>query len=47
MLAGAYYGMEGIPKRWLKKMDQKVIGEIERLTERLVAASPAGSNLMM
>lgn len=47
MLAGAYYGMEGIPKRWLKKMDQKVIGEIEKLTERLVAASPAGSRWMM
>jgi len=42
MLAGAYYGMESIPKRWIKKMDGKVLSEIEILTERLVAASPAG-----
>lgn len=40
MLAGAYYGMEAIPKRWIKKMDQKVIGEIETLAKRLVTASP-------
>lgn len=42
MLAGAYYGMEAIPKRWLKKMDAKVIAEIENVVERLVAESPAG-----
>ena len=42
MLAGAYYGMDSIPQRWLKKMDKKVISEIETLTERLIAASPLG-----
>lgn len=42
MLAGAYYGMEAIPKRWLKKMDNSVIAEIEIVVERLIAASPAG-----
>ncbi|MDD2897444.1 MAG: ADP-ribosyl-[dinitrogen reductase] hydrolase [Desulfuromonadaceae bacterium] len=42
MLAGAYYGMEGIPKRWIKKMDAKVIAEIEIVAERLIAESPAG-----
>jgi ADP-ribosyl-[dinitrogen reductase] hydrolase len=42
MLAGAYYGMEGIPKRWIKKMDPKVIAEIEVLVECLIAASPMG-----
>lgn len=42
MLAGAYYGMEGIPQRWQKKMDRAVIAEIESVTEKLVAASPAG-----
>ena len=42
MLAGAYYGMGDIPQRWLKKMDKKVISEIEILTGRLVAASPVG-----
>jgi ADP-ribosyl-[dinitrogen reductase] hydrolase len=42
MLAGAYFGMEGIPRRWLKKMDKKVIAEIDTLAGRLIAASPAG-----
>ncbi|MSN25010.1 MAG: ADP-ribosyl-[dinitrogen reductase] hydrolase [Geobacter sp.] len=40
MLAGAYYGMEGIPQRWLKKMDKGVITEIEIVTDKLLAASP-------
>jgi ADP-ribosyl-[dinitrogen reductase] hydrolase len=44
MLAGAYYGMEAIPKRWLRKVDPKVISEIELLVERLMAASPAGKH---
>ncbi|KAA0891780.1 ADP-ribosyl-[dinitrogen reductase] hydrolase [Oryzomonas rubra] len=43
MLAGAYYGMEGIPQRWLKKVDRNVISEINMLAGRLIAASPAGS----
>jgi ADP-ribosyl-[dinitrogen reductase] hydrolase len=44
MLAGAYYGMGGIPKRWYRKVDQKVIAEIERLTVQLINASPLGGN---
>lgn len=42
MLAGAYYGMDAIPKRWIKKMDTKVIAEIERMVEKLISESPAG-----
>jgi ADP-ribosyl-[dinitrogen reductase] hydrolase len=42
MLAGAYYGREGIPLRWLKRLDKKIIAEAEDLALRLVAASPAG-----
>ena len=42
MLAGAYYGMDSIPQRWLKKMDRKGISEIEVLADRLVLASPLG-----
>ena len=42
MLAGAYYGMEAIPKRWITKMDGKVITEIERIVERLIFESPVG-----
>ncbi len=40
MLAGAYYGMEDIPKRWLKKMDRSVIDEVSTLAEQLVRLSP-------
>lgn len=42
MLAGAYYGMDSIPPRWLKKMDKKVMAEVDDMARRLVAASPAG-----
>jgi ADP-ribosyl-[dinitrogen reductase] hydrolase len=42
MLAGAYYGLESIPKRWLKKMDPKLLRELEEHADRLVMASPAG-----
>ena len=42
MLAGAYYGEEAIPKRWLKKMDRKLMDEIAILAERLVMLSPLG-----
>jgi ADP-ribosyl-[dinitrogen reductase] hydrolase len=44
MLAGAYYGMEGIPRRWIKRMDKGVIAEIEAVTDKLVAASPLGAS---
>jgi ADP-ribosyl-[dinitrogen reductase] hydrolase len=40
MLAGAYYGMENIPKRWLKKMDRTVLAEVTALAEQLVRLSP-------
>jgi ADP-ribosyl-[dinitrogen reductase] hydrolase len=43
MLAGAYYGMESIPRRWLKKMDRKVVDEVTMLAEQLVALSPWGA----
>ena len=45
MLAGAYYGMEAIPKRWIKKLDSRVLAEIEQQAVRLVAASPLGRTL--
>jgi ADP-ribosyl-[dinitrogen reductase] hydrolase len=44
MLAGAYYGMEGIPRRWYRKMDPKVMAEIELLTDKLISASPLGGS---
>jgi ADP-ribosyl-[dinitrogen reductase] hydrolase len=40
MLAGAYYGMEGIPKRWLKKIDRNLVNEINTLADRMIELSP-------
>lgn len=42
MLAGAYYGLEAIPKRWLKKLDKGLTTELTQHADRLVSASPAG-----
>ena len=39
-LAGAYYDLESIPKRWLKKMNQNVIAEADRLARQLIDLSP-------
>ena len=44
-LAGAYYGIDALPKRWLKKLDQNLTGEISRLADRLVSLSPLGKTL--
>ncbi len=45
MLAGAYYGRDAIPRRWMKKMDQKLIRELEQYADQLIMASPAGQQL--
>lgn len=41
MLAGAVYGVEGIPKRWLKRLNSRVYSEVDELSEYLVDHSPA------
>ena len=41
-LAGAYYGEEGIPQRWRKKMNKHLMNEITRLSEELLMMSPFG-----
>lgn len=41
MLAGAVYGIEGMPKRWLKRLDSRVYSEVDALSEYLVNHSPA------
>jgi ADP-ribosyl-[dinitrogen reductase] hydrolase len=40
MLAGAHYGIENIPKKWLKKLDRTVLAEVTDLAEKLVRLSP-------
>jgi ADP-ribosyl-[dinitrogen reductase] hydrolase len=41
-LAGAYYGWTQIPKRWLKRLDPSLVGELDHLALRLVDRSPLG-----
>ena len=40
MLAGATYGVESIPPRWLRKLDRKVYDEICQQTDALLARAP-------
>lgn len=40
MIAGAFYGLEAIPPRWLKKLHKAVRAEIETQAVELVALSP-------
>lgn len=42
-LAGAYYGLERIPPRWLKKLDKNLVAELDRLAARLCDLSPLNS----
>ena len=44
-LAGAYYGEEGIPRRWLRKLDRHLVQEISRLADELLRLSPYGRRL--
>lgn len=42
MIAGAFYGPEAIPPRWLRKLDRQVRDEVDAQALRLVALSPWG-----
>ncbi len=44
MLAGAYYGMDSLPVRWLNKMEKPVIAEIKVMADHLLTLSPLGKN---
>jgi len=39
-LAGAYYGLEEIPPRWLKKLEKRYVVELTDLSGKLVSLSP-------
>jgi ADP-ribosyl-[dinitrogen reductase] hydrolase len=39
-LAGAYYGLEEIPRRWLKKLDKRLLAELDDLALILIQRSP-------
>jgi len=40
MLAGAYYGMSGIPQRWVKRLDGDVAKEVLGMADLMVRRSP-------
>jgi len=42
-IAGAYYGLEGLPPRWLRKLDRGLAAELAALAERLVDLSPVAA----
>jgi ADP-ribosyl-[dinitrogen reductase] hydrolase len=42
-LAGAYYGMESLPQRWLKRLDRALTKEITYLAEEIIRRSPYNS----
>lgn len=39
-LAGAYYGLEEIPQRWTRKLEQRYLNELGEQAERLLRLSP-------
>ena len=39
-VAGAYYGLDALPRRWLRRLDPAVAEEAARLADRLVGLSP-------
>lgn len=41
-IAGAYYGPEALPARWIRRLDRGLVAELSRLAGRLVALSPLG-----
>ena len=40
MLAGAYYGEENIPRRWIRKLPRQTAIEVTELSQKLVVLSP-------
>ena len=44
MIAGAFYGLNALPARWLKKLNKDVRTEVEAQAEQLVKLSPWAVN---
>lgn len=47
MLAGALYGAEAIPKRWLEKLDASIKAEIKQQTQKLLKGSTHGNHNLL
>lgn len=44
MLAGAYYGMPGIPGRWIKRLHGGITRDVLEAADRMIDAGPLGRN---
>jgi ADP-ribosyl-[dinitrogen reductase] hydrolase len=44
-IAGAFYGLEQIPQRWVAALDRDMVNEIACLSRRLVELSPLGRQI--
>lgn len=45
MIAGAFYGIDAIPRQWIRKLNADVRNEVKEQAHRLVRLSPAGEKL--
>ena len=43
MIAGAFYGLDSLPQKWLKRLDPAVRAEVDELAVRLLRLSPWGA----
>ncbi len=41
-IAGAHFGLDAIPRRWVKRLDRALVEELAALSDRLVDLSPLG-----
>jgi ADP-ribosyl-[dinitrogen reductase] hydrolase len=44
MIAGAFYGMHSLPRRWLRRLDRVVRGDVIDLANYLVNTAPLATN---
>lgn len=42
-IAGALYGSEGLPARWLRRLDGRLVARLQTLADRLIELSPLGT----
>jgi ADP-ribosyl-[dinitrogen reductase] hydrolase len=47
MIAGAHYGIESIPKRWIKRLSKKVKHELDSVAPQLLDLSPWAEHLKL
>lgn len=46
-IAGAYYGLDGIPSRWLRRLDPQVVQEITLLSDCVLGRAPLTQGMVV